>query len=340
MWNSQGIDIEEVSKKIKLILNLMSNQDIHDQRKYVGMQLSRLSEQESVGRLVLIKLSKSPLKFLSLSECKSLEDSLNKLFSAYTNVLTLNAEIEAAGVSVPGHFTEGVSKACTDIAEGVYALVDSVKHSFHLISLMASEIGDSLGEASQIEKIAQHCEQRKKEIDEAVKAASRAAGAAGVGAFDDSFSKFAEDQASEALLWTVAVAALVVCVLVLGVSSENIFVLKDKDWPSVVQTISSKIVSLGVLVWLLIFCARMVRSARHQSAVNFHRANSLKSFQAFVVAADSDELKDAILAEAAKCIFSPVGTGYLDNETSASYGSLPIVADFAKTVSSVVPKSG
>jgi hypothetical protein len=50
----------------------------------------------------------------------------------------------------------------------------------------------------------------------------------------------------------------------------------------------------------------------HQSVINRHRANALKTFQAFVKASNDEKIRDAVLLETTRSIFSISPSGYID----------------------------
>lgn len=69
-----------------------------------------------------------------------------------------------------------------------------------------------------------------------------------------------------------------------------------------------------------IWCGRLYKALRHQSAINKHRANALRTFQTFTMAASDDETHNAVLMETTKSIFLLIPSGYLDNESTSGNG--------------------
>jgi hypothetical protein len=64
------------------------------------------------------------------------------------------------------------------------------------------------------------------------------------------------------------------------------------------------------------WCARSHKSHRHNYIVNQHRRNALQSFKAFAAASEDPQAQQALLAEAAKCVYSAQPSGYLPKTPS------------------------
>jgi hypothetical protein len=77
-----------------------------------------------------------------------------------------------------------------------------------------------------------------------------------------------------------------------------------------VQLVSSKLLIFGVLTYLLILSAKNYLNQKHNAIVNKHRQNALMTYKAMVDATDDPGSREAILIQAAGCIFNPQTTGY------------------------------
>jgi len=53
------------------------------------------------------------------------------------------------------------------------------------------------------------------------------------------------------------------------------------------------------------------RSQSHLAVVNNQKAEALKTFKTFIESAESSEIRDAVLLETTRSIFSPTVTGFL-----------------------------
>ena len=88
-----------------------------------------------------------------------------------------------------------------------------------------------------------------------------------------------------------------------------------------VQLVSSKLLIFGVLTYLLILSAKNYLNHKHNAIVNKHRQNALMTYKAMVDATDDHGSREAILIQAAGCIFNPQTTGYtISGDTPAVSG--------------------
>ena len=90
------------------------------------------------------------------------------------------------------------------------------------------------------------------------------------------------------------------------------------DLTEFVQTFGSKMAMLAVLFTATIWSGRNYRAMMHQKIVNKHRALGLETFQAFSSATNDPQIKDAVLLETTRAIFSASSTGYLEAKEAAS----------------------
>ena len=81
--------------------------------------------------------------------------------------------------------------------------------------------------------------------------------------------------------------------------------------PALLQYTTMKVVILGLLFTSTIWCGRMYRTNKHQQSINKHRANALRTFQAFVEATNDPAIRDAVLLETTRSIFAITPSGYL-----------------------------
>ena len=79
-----------------------------------------------------------------------------------------------------------------------------------------------------------------------------------------------------------------------------------------------RIVILGLLFTGTIWCGRMYKTNKHQESINKHRANALQTFQAFVEATIDPAVRDAVLMETTRSIFTITPSGYLGEPDNRS----------------------
>lgn len=104
--------------------------------------------------------------------------------------------------------------------------------------------------------------------------------------------------------------------------------------PQAVQLIFSKVLVVSVAFFVLVWCSKNYRAARHNETLNKHRADALKTFRAFVEGTSEVAVKDAILVQAAQAAFAPRNTGY-DGADGDGPQIQPIVEVFGKSLPAI-----
>jgi len=94
------------------------------------------------------------------------------------------------------------------------------------------------------------------------------------------------------------------------------------------NAMTSKILTLSILLFALHWCSRNYRAHRHQAVISRQKALALKTFRSFSTAMHSDKERDAIVRTAARFIFSNSATGYLGkDETGAGDKLIEVMSD-------------
>lgn len=180
-------------------------------------------------------------------------------------------------------------------------------------------ISDTVERATDVLKTAESVAANKSDqIDDIIQTAREAAGKAGVGHFTSNFETEAKKLGTAAIWWLLfsAVAAggtIALAIIFLGFLK----VTGHADTTELVQLAISRIVVLGLMFAITVWCGRIYRATKHQQMVNRHRANALKTFQAFVQSSSDPVMQDAILMETTRSIFAITPSGYLGNEASS-----------------------
>ena len=111
----------------------------------------------------------------------------------------------------------------------------------------------------------------------------------------------------------------VIIIIIVSFSLFSLFLwipeIKIEESMKIIQFSITKIVILTTLFYALSLALKNYKAHKHNEIVNKHRQNSLLTFQTFSMAADNDPaIKNAILLEATRTIFSAQQSGYLNNE--------------------------
>lgn len=166
---------------------------------------------------------------------------------------------------------------------------------------------------------------KRAELDTIVAAAREASVKAGVAHFTHDFADASEANDASAETWLTITASLALLTAVAAFFSLFIDLPHDATVPVVINRLSSKLVFLGLLLGATIWCGRLYKAAKHQGAINRHRANALKTFQAFTQAASTEPVREAILMETTRSIFTLTATGYLDGADASGDGGTKVV---------------
>jgi hypothetical protein len=180
-------------------------------------------------------------------------------------------------------------------------------------------------------------ESKYEEIRSIIAAAREASASVGVAHFTGDFSDEASTLASSARRWLFATGACAIITLFMAFYMMSNGLPPDAKAPQIIQHATSKVVILGLLFASTVWLGRIYKATMHQVVTNRHRANALKTFQAFVKATDDESARDAVLMETTRSIFALTHSGYIDSGDASSEGGMKIV-EMVKNVSQAASK--
>lgn len=88
-----------------------------------------------------------------------------------------------------------------------------------------------------------------------------------------------------------------------------------------VQLGISKILIFAVITYVLFLSARNFLNHKHNAILNKHRQNALMTHKALIEASGDSGVREAIMLQAANCIFLPQPTGYASSNGSSEASS-------------------
>ena len=94
--------------------------------------------------------------------------------------------------------------------------------------------------------------------------------------------------------------------------------LKPENTYDAVQLSISKFLIFFVMAYMLFLSAKNFLNHKHNAIINKHRQNALMTHSALVEASGHEGVRDAVLLQAASCIFSPQSTGYASSDADIS----------------------
>lgn len=193
-------------------------------------------------------------------------------------------------------------------AGGVMALLELAGSPYgQMVRRVEQKLSSVTKASADFEKIV---EDAKKDIAAAVSAQKVATSKTGVEVHAAQFEREAAELGSAGRRWLWASAgfglASVVAAVALAIDVPQTAAL---GW--LIQYSLTKLFVVGALAAGAVWCGSIYRAIRHQVTVNRHRMNALRTFKAFAEAAEATDVRQAILLETTRAIFSATPSGYL-----------------------------
>lgn len=181
-------------------------------------------------------------------------------------------------------------------------------------------LNSSVKKASDVlETTKDEIKEKKAEIDDVIMAAKEASASVGVSHFSSNFKQEATDLEKLANKWLMLTGSLALSTLLTTIGSYWLLNIPNlASNAQIVQVLSTKLIIITVFFTATLWAGKMYRATMHQVMVNKHRANSLLTFQAFVKASNDIHIRDAVLMETTKSIFTLTSSGYIDGDSSGS----------------------
>jgi len=183
---------------------------------------------------------------------------------------------------------------------------------------------------SRVKEEAKKAELARKEAEDTLKQARKAAAGVGVTKHAIIFKSEADSHKIKGLYWLGATVVLAILTVAFGFWSISYYIDKIISTAQAVQVGISKIVIFAVLYFVLVWAGRIYKAQQHNCVVNRHRHNALNTFETFVKATEDEQVKNAVLIQATQAIFSPQHSGFTaqEKELSASPRVLEICRSF------------
>ncbi|MCF6216983.1 MAG: hypothetical protein L3J58_12540 [Emcibacter sp.] len=279
-----------------------------------------------------------PAKDFDFSEVP--DSNVNQMISATTAVNDIKNEIAQFDLS-QGNPSDTRDQLTIQLNAAVNNLFPAYAPWLPFLAYRRGDIKDSLvnlqkaiDEAQQELRTAkEYTKNKKTEVDTIVDAAKTAAAEVGVQSFTQDFDGQATDAKDAAKKWLMASGIFAALTLLASILFISLFAPEEGSSTSTIIQISlSKIVSIGILFTATLWCGKIYKALKHQQAVNSHKAHALKTFQAFVEASNDPTIRDAVLMETTRSIFSIGASGYLEAGQNSTVSS-PTVIEVIKGVS-------
>lgn len=176
--------------------------------------------------------------------------------------------------------------------------------------------------SDQSEKIKGQLEQHEEDAQRVLDEIRRVAAEEGVTKQASHFNAEFEHHSQEAKTWqtySVRLAIGLGLFALLSLFIHKIPLFAPENTYDTIQLSISKILIFSVIAYMLFLSTKNFLNHKHNAIVNKHRQNALMTHSALVEASGDEGVRDAVLLQAASCIFSPQSTGYTsDSERDAS----------------------
>lgn len=143
-------------------------------------------------------------------------------------------------------------------------------------------------------------------------------------------------RAAQGWLCAAAIVALGIIMYTLKVLEphlQQIIKAPNTTAQTILPVTIARLVIVSVLWYALIWTTRNFAASRHNFVINRHRENAISTFRAFVESPrDDQQTRNAILMQAAKCIFDPQQSGYLRTDSDQPAPSGQIIEIFRGVV--------
>ncbi len=226
--------------------------------------------------------------------------------------------------------------ACSEIQGAFESLFNLAAPWIAYYGYSHSKTGQASKAVEQLEKRVGDSERLYQKITRIVSAAQAASATIGIGHFAARFKIQARLLEKEAKWWLIATVTLACSSILAALAFYCLLPLSAQPGlPEVINVLTTKALVLALLVSATLWCGRIFKATKHQAAINWHRANALRSFQTFVNATDDPAVRDGVLTEASRSIFSLTASGYLDSADSNTLSAGKAV-DLVKAASSAL----
>ncbi|MEP0706588.1 MAG: hypothetical protein ABJL17_03715 [Parvibaculum sp.] len=289
--------------------------------KWGPLNFSELSDDfELRMKPILDLLINTDLMTLSLDQLKVLEDHLLQIDKAIHDISQFSIEAPEAGAKRSALLTQAqraLQKFEAYISGlSVPLLLEHLSsgENHQKFEVFFSEMEEKLQSATTtLESILS----AKKDIENIRENVREAAADVGIETHATIFETESQSLRKQSYWWLAATALLLAGTTFAAAYfyTNPSFALGDVT--IALQIIVPKVLLLGLLLSVTVWCGRNYRALAHEAAVNKHRANALSTFRTFVDASSEQDVRNAVLLEATRAIFSQAPSGYLDKSDNS-----------------------
>ena len=283
---------------------------------------------------VVISLSQElenlPTSLLTEMRGSQLYNAMAAAYKCLKEIDRFSIENDARPSERRDHLCNKLERAADDLQNGALLIIPFLAYR-RVDSAGRKEAMDRFEDSAGkiLSAAAEKLKDKDDEIQDILRKAQDAGASIGVATFTTEFAAEAKKLTIRSRGWLAGAAILGILTIAAAIGSYFWPPVSSEAGPwETIRNFGSKAAILAVLFASAVWCGRIYRALVHQAAVNNHRAISLKTFQAFVKATDTPEVRDAVLLAATNAAFGSVPTGLVDQ--SAGDGPAFAVTEIGK----------
>lgn len=306
----------------------------------LGSEINFLAAVEPATRLVDLykRLSVTALDDMSQQALQQVRDRANTDFSLLKQAIDFKLASQQTPQATRDSIIAQITAAYDSSFQTLHPYISySLHRSADFQSLDAKARATMQAISDRAEKVESRLHQHETEAQRVLNEIRSVAAEEGVTQQSAHFRAEAESHYTEAETWrkrTVKFAISLGAYAALSVFFHKIPFLTPTSNYETIQLAISKILIFSVLAYMMFLSARNFLNHKHNAIVNRHRQNALMTHRALIEAAGDHGIREAIMVQAASCIFSPQNTGYTGGTASGdSPSSKSVVELLSKGIS-------
>tara|TARA_B100000700_G_scaffold331399_1_gene463801 strand:+ start:4218 stop:5252 length:1035 start_codon:yes stop_codon:yes gene_type:complete len=251
-----------------------------------------------------------------------IRDTANNNFNLFSQILDFDLE-QQNPADVRAKLLEQLSGAYPHAFNALHQYIAYSLHRSADFQRLDSDARSTIQSITdQSEKITEQLKYHEEEAQRVLDEIRRVAAEEGVTKQASHFNAEYEHHNSEAATWqkySVRLAIGLGAFALFSLFLHKIPLFAPENTYDTIQLSISKVLIFSVIAYMLFLSTKNFLNHKHNAIVNKHRQNALMTHSALVEASGEEGVRDAVLLQAASCIFSPQSTGYTsDNEREAS----------------------
>lgn len=304
-------------------------------REELGTEMNFADAEDDFEQAINLfkKLNDIDTSLLPNEKLNSLNTQMNDFLSAIDSIKTFSAtqglqernsrisRIKGSSYNTWYNAIAPVVSFCTKAGTDYEALQRKAREAVENLTKVLSEA-------------AKEREEAKAEIQETLAAVKKAAAEVGVTQHTTNFKDAADAFETGKKSWAITIGSLLLVIIMYSFIAFWYCPIEMKEpyFYVFLQAALPRFTGLVALFYALFVATSNYKAQAHNYIVNKNKQNALSTFETFVKASDNDEIKNAVLLQTTKAIFSNTQSGYLKNESMGDEGSqiIEIVKDVSK----------